>query len=100
LEAGGARTLMLARLGPRPWLLLTLGFTFALAGGRAQIRPAFVATALCATYPPLLGHAGLATTDIAAVATVLGFLLALDRWAILPTRGRAAVVGVALALAS
>ena len=100
LEAGGARTLMLARLGTLPWLLLALGFTFALAGGRAQIRPAFLATALCATYPPLLGHAGLATTDIAAVATVLGFLLALDRWAVHPTLGRAAVVGVALALAS
>jgi hypothetical protein len=100
LEAGGARTLLLARLGTLPWLLLALGFTFALAGGRAQIRPAFLATALCATYPPLLGHAGLATTDIASVATVLGFLLALDRWAGRPTGGRAAVVGLALALAS
>ena len=100
LEAGGARTLLLARLGTLPWLLLALGFTFALAGGRAQIRPAFLATALTATYPPLLGHAGLATTDIAAVATVLGFLLALDRWAVRPTRGRAAVVGATLALAS
>ena len=100
VEAGGARTLMLARLGTLPWLLLALGFTFALAGGRAQIRYAFLATALCATYPPLLGHAGLATTDVAAVATVLGFLLALDRWAARPTLGRAAVVGVALALAA
>jgi hypothetical protein len=34
------------------------------------------------------------------VATVLGFLLALERWALRPTRGRAATVGVALALAS
>jgi hypothetical protein len=100
LEAGGARALMLARLGTLPWLLLALGFTFALAGGRKDLRAAAIATALCATYPPLLGHAGLATTDIAAVATVLGFLLALDRWAARPTRGRAAVAGVALALAS
>jgi hypothetical protein len=100
LEAGGPRVLMLARLGALPWLLLTLAFTFALAGGRAQIRHAFLATALCATYPPLLGHAGLATTDIAAVATVLGFLLALDRWAARPTLARAALLGVALALAS
>jgi len=100
LDDGGARIMMLARLGTVPWLLLALGFTFVLAGGRAQVRPAFLATALCATYPPLLGHAGLATTDIAAVATVLGFLLALDRWAARPTLGRAAVVGLALALAS
>ena len=34
------------------------------------------------------------------MATVLGFLLALDRWAVQPSRGRAAVVGAALALAS
>jgi len=87
LEAGGARTLLLARLGTLPWLLLTLGFTFALAGGRKQIRSAFFATALVATYPTLLGHAGLATTDVASVATVLGFLLALDRWVGRPTRG-------------
>ncbi len=100
LEDGGARVLMLARLGTLPWLLLALGFTFALAGGRKQMRAAFVATALVATYPPLLGHAGLATTDIAAVATVLGFLLAFDRWAEAPSRARAVVVGVALALAS
>jgi hypothetical protein len=100
LEAGGARALMLARLGTIPFLLLALGFTFALAGGRQQIRRAFLATALVATYPPLLGHAGLATTDIAAVATVLGFLLAFDRWADRPSLQRAAVVGAALALAS
>jgi hypothetical protein len=99
-EAGGARALILARLGTLPWLLLALGFTFALAGGRKDLRAAFVATALCATYPPLLGHAGLATTDIAAVATVLGFLLAFDRWAERPTRGRAALLGATLALAS
>ena len=100
LEDGGARTLMLARLGTLPWLLLALGITFALAGGRKQPRAAFLATALVATYPPLLGHAGLATTDIAAVATVLGFLLAFDRWVDGPSRGRAAGVGMALALAS
>ena len=100
LEGGGARTLILARLGTLPWLLLALGFTFALAGGRKQIRHAFLATALCATYPVLLGHAGLATTDVASVATVLGFLLAFDRWVARPTAGRAALMGAALALAS
>ena len=70
LDDGGARTLMLARAGTMPFLLLTLWLTFALAGGRKNILPAFLATALVATYPPLLGHAGLATTDVAAVATV------------------------------
>ena len=55
LEAGGARTLLLARLGTLPWLLLALGFTFALAGGWAQLRPAFVATALVRDVPAAAG---------------------------------------------
>jgi hypothetical protein len=100
LDDGGARTLMLARIGTIPFLLLALWFTFALAGGLKHIFPAFLATALVATYPPLLGHAGFATTDIAAVATVLGFLFALDRWADRPSHARAVAVGSALALAS
>ena len=91
--------LMLARLGTVSFLLLTLGLTFALAGGRKRLLSAFTATALVATYPPLLGHAGLATTDVAAVATVLLFLFLLDRWAERPSRGRAAALGAGFALA-
>ncbi|HEY8927462.1 MAG TPA: hypothetical protein VIU64_23935, partial [Polyangia bacterium] len=34
LDQGGARFLMLARLGTLPFLLLALGLTFVLAGGR------------------------------------------------------------------
>ncbi len=94
------RTLVLARLGTVAFLLLTLGLTFALAGGRKRLFRAFAATALVATYPPLLGHAGLATTDVAAVATVLLFLFCLDRWAERPSRGRAAAVGAGFALAT
>ncbi len=93
------RTLMLARAGTLVFLLMTLALTFVLAGGRKRIGAAFVATALVATYPPLLGHAGLATTDLAATATVLLVLWALDRWTDGPSRGRAVALGVALGLA-
>ena len=96
---GYEHALMLARLGTVVFLLLTLGLTFVLAGGRKRLLPAFTATALVASYPPLLGHAGLATTDVAAVATVLLFLFLLDRWAEYPSPGRAAAVGAGLALA-
>ncbi|HSS38804.1 MAG TPA: hypothetical protein VLT58_08550, partial [Polyangia bacterium] len=95
-----ARTLMLARIGTVGFLLLTLGLTFVLAGGRKHLLSAFAATALVATYPPLLGHAGLATTDVAAVATVLLFLFCLDRWAERPSPPWAAAVGAGLALAA
>lgn len=91
--------LMLARVGTVVFLLLTLGLTFALAGGRKRLLPAFTATALVATYPPLLGHAGLATTDVAAVATVLLFLFCVDRWADHPSDWRAAAVGAGFGLA-
>jgi len=94
------RTLMLARVGTAIFLLLALVLTFALAGGRKRLLSAFAATALVATYPPLLGHAGLATTDVAAVATVLLFLFCLDRWADGPSLARAAAVGAGLALAT
>src|SRR4051812_38037003 len=52
LDQGGTRILMLARLATVPFLLLALGLTFALAGGRRRLVPAVVATALVATYPP------------------------------------------------
>ena len=94
------RALLLARLGTLSFLLLTLGLTFALAGGRRRLLSAFTATALVATYPPVLGHAGLATTDLAAVATVLLFLLCLDRWADRPSPRRAAAVGAAFGVAA
>ena len=94
------RALMLARLGTVVFLVLALALTFALAGGRKRLFSAFTATALVATYPPLLGHAGLVTTDVAAVATVLLFLFCLDRWAERPSLGRAAALGAGLALAT
>ncbi|MFL5305829.1 MAG: glycosyltransferase family 87 protein [Polyangia bacterium] len=95
-----ARTLMLARLGTVAFLLLALGVTFVLAGGRKRPLSAFIAVALVATYPPLLGHAGLATTDVAAVGTGLLFLLCLDRWADDPSLGRAAAVGAGFGVAA
>jgi hypothetical protein len=91
--------LRLARLGTLPFLLLALGMTFLLAGGVRRPFAGFVATALVATYPPLLGHAALATTDVAAVATTLLFLYCLDRWWDRRTLLLAAAVGAAFGLA-
>ena len=92
LEAGGARTPDAGAPGDAAVAAARARVHVRARGRpRAASAPRSSATALCATYPPLLGHAGLATTDVAAVATVLGFLLALDRWAVRPdarARGR------------
>ena len=56
------------------------------------------ATALFTTLPPVLGHAGLMTTDLAATATLPLALLALDRFLDAATLRRGAVLGLAVAL--
>lgn len=93
------RMLQLARLGNLPFLLLTLLLTFLLAQGPRRPWAGLVATALVATYPPLLGHAALATTDVATVATTLLFLYCLDAWWCRRRLHRAALVGAAFGLA-
>jgi hypothetical protein len=93
------RWLRLARLGNLPFLLLTLLLTFLLAQGPRRPWAGLVATALVATYPPLLGHAALATTDVATVATTLLFLYCLDAWWRRRRLHRAGMVGAAFGLA-
>ena len=89
------RWLRLARLGNLPFLLLTLLMTFLLARGAQRPWAGLVATALVATYPPLLGHAALATTDVATVGTTLLFFYCLDAWWRRRRLPRAAMVGAA-----
>jgi hypothetical protein len=59
---------------------------------------ALVAAALFAALPPLLAHAGLATTDLSAVATLVLALCALDAWLARPTWLRAILLGLAAGL--
>ena len=75
-----SRDLALARLGALPFLALLLGTTW--VWGRRLMSPgaALLATALVATTPPILGHAGLATLDVAAAGTCLLALYALQAW--------------------
>lgn len=57
-----------------------------------------VATALFATLPPILAHAGLATTDLAVATTLTVSLIALDFWLDAPTLRRGVLLGIAIAL--
>ena len=58
---------------------------------------ALLATALYTTLPPLLGHAGLMTTDVAVAAAIPLALLALDRFLEAQTLQRAIALGAAIA---
>jgi len=107
--------LMLARLGALPFLAVLLAATW--AWSRAAQAPltgpanppsatdsrdvtALLAVAIVAATPPLLGHAGLASLDVAAAGTCLFALWALLQWTLRPTLGTAAVFGATLALAT
>jgi len=92
--------LTLARAGALPFLALLLFVTWLwarrmLAGEGA----ALLAVILLLSVPPVLGHAGLATLDVAAAATILLALYALDRWLDTPNWRTAALFGLASGLA-
>jgi 4-amino-4-deoxy-L-arabinose transferase-like glycosyltransferase len=73
--------LTLARAGNLPWLVLLLLATWLWA--RRLLRSdlgALLAVVLLASVPPILGHAALATLDIAAAATALLALYTLENW--------------------
>ncbi|HLJ38136.1 MAG TPA: phospholipid carrier-dependent glycosyltransferase [Steroidobacteraceae bacterium] len=92
--------LTLARAGALPFLALLLFVTWLwarrmLAGEGA----ALLAVILLLSVPPVLGHAGVAALDVAAAATILLALYALDRWLDTPTWRTAVLFGLASGLA-
>ena len=73
--------LTLARLGTLPWLAVLLLATWFWARRLTYSEgEALLAVLLVASVPPILGHAALATLDVAAAATVLLALYALQCW--------------------
>jgi hypothetical protein len=82
LYAGGryGRNLSLARLGELPFFVLAAFVVWVwsrrLFGEAVAVISVFIFTML----PPILGHAGMATLDVAAAATCAGALYAFVRW--------------------
>lgn len=73
--------LTLARLGMMPFLLLLLISMWLWARQTAATdAEALLALIMLASVPPILGHAALATLDVAAAATTLFALYWLQRW--------------------
>ena len=87
-----------ARLGNL--VFLALGIIAVFRWGSYVLSPIAGATAaaLFAMLPPVLAHGGLATTDMAAAATVALAMDALTRYVDGPTWRRAVYLGIAVAL--
>src|SRR6188768_3212157 len=97
---GYARNLALARAGVLPFLALVIILTWLLARRAYGEAAAWIAALAVASIPAVIGHAGLATTDVAYTACFLLALLLLARWIEQPDPRRAATAGLALGLAA
>lgn len=101
LYAGRAyqRNLALARLGVLPFFLLASLVVFVWARRVAGDAAGVAAVLLFTTLPPILGHAGIATTDMAVTATIALAVYCFTRWMDRPTAARSIALGVTVALA-
>lgn len=94
------RYLTLARLGTLPFLALLLFATWLWARRLlASETAALLAVLLLVSVPPVLGHGALASLDVAAAATILLALYALQRWLVSADLRDAAWFGLAAGLA-
>ena len=92
--------LTLARLGTLPFLPLSLFAMWLWARRMTRSEgEALLAVLLLATVPPILGHAALATLDVAAAATMLLALYAMQSWLESPGWRTAWFFGLAAGLA-
>jgi len=92
------RNLFGARLGNLPFFLL--GAAIAVLWTRRLFgdAAALVSVALFGALPPILGHAALATTDMAAAATTVMALFLFARWLEVPSWRNAVLVAIACGL--
>jgi hypothetical protein len=93
------RNLTLARLGTLPFFLLAVLIVYLWASALAGSMAGVVAVLLFTTTPAVLGHAGLATTELAVTATVTAALWTTWRWLRAPTAMRGCLAGLAIASA-
>jgi 4-amino-4-deoxy-L-arabinose transferase-like glycosyltransferase len=98
-SGGYLQTLRAARLGVLPFFVALVAITWAWAHRDFGTVAGAAAALLLVTTPPLLGHAGLATTDLPVAAACVLALFAFVRWLEYPNAYRSATVGVATALA-
>jgi len=93
------RTLALARLGILPFFWIACAVVYLWARRHSGKMEALLALALFSFLPPVLAHAGLATTDMALTAFLSAAFLLLTMWLEQPDWRRSALFGLALGLA-
>ena len=91
--------LSLARAGVLPFLALLIVVTYLWGRTVLDRGGACIAAVIVATTPTVLGHAGIATLDVAAAASCLWALYALRQWLIRGRLREAAVLGLVGGLA-
>jgi hypothetical protein len=94
------RNLTLARIGILPFLMLACVGVFLWAHRWFGRVAAAFALFLFVCLPPVLGHAGLATTDMPVAATVATGLYMLVRWIEQPDWPRTGLLGLAFGAAA
>jgi dolichyl-phosphate-mannose-protein mannosyltransferase len=93
------RNLTLARIGTLPFLVLACVVVFLWAHRWFGKVAAMFALLLFGSLPPILGHAGQATTDMAVAATVAAGLYMFVRWLEQPDGLRTGLLGIAFGAA-
>ena len=94
------RTLMLARLGALPFLvMLLLAMWFWARQVGVSDGEALLGVLLLASVPPIIGHAGLAALDIPGTATTLLALYLFQRWLVSGARRDSILFGLAAGVA-
>jgi hypothetical protein len=93
------RNLAMARLGTLPFLVLACVVVFLWTHRWFGRVAAVFALLLFMCLPPVLGHAGLATTDLPVAATVAAALYMLVRWLEQPDWPRTGLLSIALGAA-
>jgi hypothetical protein len=91
--------LVLARCGNLLFFILASAAVWLWARRELGSRGGLVATILFTLQPMVAGHAGVATHDMAATASVTWALFAFSRWLDVSTLQRAALFGLAFGLA-
>lgn len=91
--------LALARVGTLPFFLLACAVVWFWSAHLAGELAALFSLLLFTLLPPVLGHAGLATTDMGAAATLAAALYCLTLWLEKPCWRTALIFGVAAGFA-